>query len=175
MNEENTKNNSYTKAVILSVLLIISILIFLYFPRLNVNSHPGINIACRNNLKQFGLIFYMYALDNSNTYPTSDKWCDLVIPYIPRGNKKVFICPFGQEAKCHYAINPDCEPNSPPDTILLFETKGGWNLSGGPELLTTENHSSKTCNVLFNDGSVGNIRKEEIPNLNWNDEEEKND
>lgn len=25
----------------------------------------------------------------------------------------------------HYAMNPNCEPNSPPDTVLLFETKPG--------------------------------------------------
>ena len=63
-------------------------------------------------------------------------------------------------------MNPDCEPNSPPDTVLLFETKGGWNLFGGPELLTTENHSN-TCHVCYKDGSVGRITKQEIAKLKW--------
>lgn len=41
-------------------------------------------------------------------------------------------------------MNQNCKPESPPDTVLLFETKNSdWNLSGGQEFLTTENHKKK--------------------------------
>jgi len=71
--------------------------------------------------------------------------------------------------ECHYAMNTNCEPNSPPDTVLLFETKAGWNQHGGPEeLFTFDNHDPKGGCVLLNDGTVKFIRtKEELQQLRW--------
>ncbi len=67
-----------------------------------------------------------------------------------------------------YAMNPNCEPNSPPDTVLLFETKPGWNQHGGPELFTFDNHDPKGGCVLLNDGTLKFIRtKEELQQLRW--------
>jgi hypothetical protein len=83
------------------------------------------------------------------------------------------ICPGTGEgkkhlAKSHYAINPNCKPNSPPDTMLLFETKAGWNQHGGPELFTFDNHGPRGGCVLLNDGTVKFIRtKEELQQLRW--------
>ena len=68
---------------------------------------------------------------------------------------------------CTYAINPNCEPNSPNDIVLLFETKGGWNQQGGPELLTFDNHKGKGANVLFNDGHVEFVKPDEVGKLRW--------
>ncbi|MHC4462891.1 MAG: DUF4190 domain-containing protein [Planctomycetota bacterium] len=42
-----------------------------------------------------------------------------------------------------------------------------WNQFGGPEILTTENHEGKGCNVLFNDGRVEFIKPEQIGELKW--------
>jgi prepilin-type processing-associated H-X9-DG protein len=64
-------------------------------------------------------------------------------------------------------MNPDCEPNSPADLVLLFETKGGWNQYGGPELLTLDNHKGEGANVLFNDGHVKFIKPDEVGKLKW--------
>jgi hypothetical protein len=58
-------------------------------------------------------------------------------------------------------MNPNCEPNSPPDMVLLFETKAGWNQHGGPELFTFDNHDPRGGCVLLNDGTVKFIRTEE--------------
>jgi hypothetical protein len=67
-----------------------------------------------------------------------------------------------------YAMNPDCEPNSPPDTVLLFEARPGWNQHGGPELFTFDNHDPKGGLVLLNDGTVKFIRTdEELRQLRW--------
>jgi hypothetical protein len=67
-----------------------------------------------------------------------------------------------------YAMNPSCEPNSPGDTVLLFETKPGWNQHGGPELFNFDNHDPKGGCVLLNDGTVKFIRtKEEVAGLRW--------
>ncbi|MHC4510879.1 MAG: hypothetical protein ACYTAO_18305 [Planctomycetota bacterium] len=68
----------------------------------------------------------------------------------------------------YYAMNRHCEPDSPPDMVLLFETKAGWNQHGGPELFTFDNHEPKGGCVLLNDGTVRFIRtKEELQQLRW--------
>lgn len=122
------------------------------------------------NLKHIGVMVLLYSGDFDGKYPTSDKWCDLLVENY-RVDTKIFICRSalgkGDKGRCHYALNPDCEPNSPPDMVLLFETKGGWNQFGGPEILTTENHNGKGCNVLFNDGRVEFVKKEQIGKLKW--------
>lgn len=70
--------------------------------------------------------------------------------------------------ECHYAMNPNCKPNSQPDMVLLFETKAGWNQHGGHELFTFDNHGPKGGYVLLNDGTVKFIRtKEELQQLRW--------
>ena len=79
----------------------------------------------------------------------------------------------GKVMSCHYAINPNAEPNSPADIVLLFETIEGWNQSGGPETLTTENHNGEGCNVLYNDGSVKFVKTKELEQLKWKKEIEK--
>lgn len=178
MNEEyrnkqfNNKGLTIYEAII--VALIIFAIILLFAPRSIPRNRPSAKlILCKQNMKHLGLTIQLYADDNSGSYPLPEKWYDLVSPYLGDLADKAFHCPAVKEYKYHYAMNPNCKPNSPPDTVLLFETQNSdWNLSGGPELLTTENHKEKVCNVLFNYGSleikVEGIKKEEIPNLKWN-------
>jgi hypothetical protein len=109
-----------------------------------------------------------------NSYPEPSQWCDVIMR--DRDNSYIdddemiayFKCPALDEGKCHYAMNPNCEPNSPGDMVLLFETKAGWNQHGGPELFTFDNHDPKGGCVLLNDGTVKFIRtEEELNNLRW--------
>jgi len=68
----------------------------------------------------------------------------------------------------HFAMNSNCELNSPPDTVLLFETKADWNKHGGPELFTFDNHDPRGGCVYFNDHTAKFIRtKEELQQLRW--------
>ena len=79
------------------------------------------------------------------------------------------LVPVDQNAPCsHYAMNPLCAPNSPPDMVLLFETGAGWNQHGGPELFVFDNHDPRGGCVLLNDGTVKFIRtEEELAGLRW--------
>ena len=49
--------------------------------------------------------------------------------------------------------------------------KQRWNQVGGPEILTTENHKGKGCNVLFNNGRVEFVKPEQLGELKWEAEE----
>jgi hypothetical protein len=67
-----------------------------------------------------------------------------------------------------YAMNPNCQGDSPKDMVLLFESKPGWNQHGGPELFTFDNHDPKGGLVLLNDGTLKFIRtEEELKQLRW--------
>jgi hypothetical protein len=74
----------------------------------------------------------------------------------------------GPPPRSDFALNPDCQPSSAADTVLLFESKPGWNQAGGPELFTFANHEPKGGCVLRKDGTVKFIRTEqELRQLRW--------
>jgi len=47
--------------------------------------------------------------------------------------------------------NPNANAVARPRMVAVFETEGGWNQFGGPELLAPENHGGEGCNILFSD------------------------
>ena len=112
-------------------------------------------------------------------YPVPSYWCGAMVQAcqsIYRRDEDIigpYICPATGKvkrhlAKSHYAMNPNCKYDSPPDMVLLFETKAGWNQHGGPELFTFDNHDPHGGCVLLNNGTVKFIRtKEELQQLRW--------
>jgi len=135
------------------------------------------HLECVPNLKGLREALVIYANDTGAvSYPNAQEWCDLLVHYYDAEgkefvDKKLFVCKSalakGDGGRCHYAINPNCKPNSPGDTVLLFETAGGWNQYGGREILTLENHKGEGCYVLFNDGRAQYVRANEIEKLKW--------
>lgn len=123
-------------------------------------------ITCGMNMEGLGAALKIYANDFDGKYPTAEKWSDLLIEYA-EVTEKSFVCPAAKEGRGHYAINPNCELNSPPDLVLLFETKSGWNQYGGPELLFSERHIGKGCCILFNDRHVQFVEKKRFGELKW--------
>jgi hypothetical protein len=131
-----------------------------------------LRMRCAANLKNqwYKFRYYNYdeaerikdsSLRNQKIYPKPSQWCDDIGQTYPVKDhwwKELHICPSAGEGKNHYAMNPNCEPNSPDDMVLLFETKAGWNQCGGPELFTFDNHDPKGGCVLLNDGTVKFIR-----------------
>ena len=120
---------------------------------------------CKANLDALGTrIVYFYAPKHEGNYPPVSSWCDSIFL---NGGESRYICPSAGQGRCHYAINPNAKKNSPDDMVLLFESNAGWNQFGGPELLNTENHRGKGCNILFNDGAVKFVKKEDLDKLRW--------
>ncbi|MCJ7730618.1 MAG: DUF4190 domain-containing protein [Sedimentisphaerales bacterium] len=126
-------------------------------------------IVCSTNLSGIGMAMMLYASDNAEEYSTPSQWCDLLIQYADVSEKQ-FICKGAGEGPCSYAMNKNLEKpgnTAPPDMVLLFETKPGWNQSGGPEILSTDNHRGEGCNVLFSDGHVAFVKTEDLNDLKW--------
>jgi prepilin-type processing-associated H-X9-DG protein len=128
-------------------------------------------MLCGSNLAGLAKTIHIYAYDNNGKYPSVDNWCDLITTQEEEYSdfKDIFVCRGNRDERCSYAMNPNAEPNSQSIVVLLFETKGGWNQYGGPELLTTENHPGEGCNIVFNDGHVEFVPKEQFGDLKWKD------
>lgn len=126
-------------------------------------------LVCGTRLAGLGRTMREYC-DEFHEYPAPDKWCDLLSEYAELSEDD-FKCSANKGARCGFAMNPAAHPDGPPDMVVLFEAKGGWNQYGGPELLTLENHREMRCHVFFNDGQVRFVRAEEIAELNWKGEE----
>ncbi|MHC4677588.1 MAG: hypothetical protein ACYTEK_02725 [Planctomycetota bacterium] len=144
----------------------------------------AMRMGCVVNVKQMGIVMLIYASDNGGRYPEPARWCDLLLQrgkmetehfLCPRvkweWRRRVFPWPVPKNERCYYAMNPNCDPNAPSDTVLLFETKGGWNKFGGPELLTLENHRGDGCSILFNDRRAEFVIRKRISDLKWGVEE----
>jgi hypothetical protein len=171
------QRNIIDKALaIFSIVVPAIMLIFVFLlPRLTVDHELAPRIVCGTNLKGLGIAMHIYSQKyKDKKYPTPDNWCDLLIQndYVV---EKQFRCAVmwteNKQVRCPFAMNPNCKPNSPPDTVLLFEANDGWNQFGGLELLNFEQCAGEGCNILFNDGTVRSIKPEDVNGLNWGDEQ----
>jgi len=125
--------------------------------------------VCGTNMKGLGKAMLIYACYYDDKYPTPSKWCDLLVEYA-EVTPKSFICKGAPKGPSNYAINENAAKlglKAPPGMVLLFESTPGWNQSGGPELLTTENHQGDGCNILYMDGYVEFVKTQQLPELLW--------
>ena len=166
------KGNGFAIAgIALPVVLLpfIALLMGIMMPALARVRQIAFRTVCGANMRQIGILMTMYAEEN-NQYPATDRWCDLLLEHT-EGSEKQFLCKGASEGRCNYAMNKNIEQFSsgdvPPDMVLLFETHPGWNQSGGPEILTTENHQDDGCNILFADGHVQFVKTRDLNDLKW--------
>ena len=158
--------------VIASVAMVLQLItmVAIMLPALAQVRFAAQKLQCASNLSSLGWGMNVYINDFDEKYPTPENWCDLLVQYVDF-EENPFVCPGGKRnsdmGRSHYAINPKATPNSPPDMVLLFETTGGWNQSGGPELLSAENHQGDGANITFCDFHVKFVKKEELENLRW--------
>jgi hypothetical protein len=139
-------------AVVLSLIYIFFVGVIIVPPIVKVQQSEHRRV-CGEHLSALGKSLHAYA-ENYRVYPIPNQWCDILVKtdYATKGKLE---WPRNQKAKCSYAINPNCEPNSTGDVVLLFETNGGWNTFGGAELLTIYNHQKgEGAFILYNDGHV---------------------
>lgn len=161
-------------AVPVALIPIIAILMGILMPALAKTRYIAYRMVCATNESNLGKAMMMYANDYKGKYPTSSQWCDLLIEYTD-ANERTFQCKGSGEWSCNYAMNKNIEAlgtSAPPDMVLVFESKEeGLNQAGGLELVTIKNHGGDGCNVLFNDGHVEYVKKEDVNNLMWEAEQ----
>ena len=155
--------------ILIAVLVVVMVLLVCLVP-VEVPWERATLVACKYRMKSLMTAFKLYTDDFDGSLPSVESWCDALGKYMLPG---MLICP-GSKAKedqSSYAINEFLDGKKlaelPPDLVLLFESMPGWNKAGGPEILTTEHHEGKGCNVLFADGRVEFIEADRISELKW--------
>jgi hypothetical protein len=153
-------------------LLIVPILAAMLLPALAKAKAKAQGIYCMNNLKQLGLGTIMYANDHQNLLPAGTNWSSAVVKYV--GSERVFVCPADRHAKkCAYAFNVNLsgidlkEVRSPSDTVLIFESDGDWNATGGPEMVLTSPRHIRAVGLVFADGHAELASPSRIDRLRW--------
>ena len=132
-------------------------------------------INCMNNVKQLALGVRMYSSDHNDVLPAAAKWDDAITQYIGSiGSPRPFQCPTGDDSqRSHYAFNAklsgvaDKQITNPGNTVMIFETDGGWNLSGGSEALLKKSRHGRNLVVGFADGHVEMVSPARLQQLNW--------
>lgn len=144
----------------------------LLMPALARAKQKAVSIQCMNNVKQLNLGLILYANANKDHFPEGTNWCDALKPYIK--NDKTFLCSQGKPGqRSHYAFNARLaglglnQVQAPADTVLIFESDGGWNVSGGPELLPARPRHNGAYMVGFADGHVEMVRAVRLAKLRW--------
>lgn len=125
-------------------------------------------INCVHHVKQLTLAVHMWSNDNNHTFPTAANWCDAILP--TAGSAEVLQCPSDTTGqRCSYAFNTKLSGLSldkvDPQTVMIFESKGGWNVSGGSNDMVS--HHFGTYVVGFADGSVQQVPASRLSQLRW--------
>ena len=129
-------------------------------------------INCMNNERQLDLAIKMYADQHNNQYPPAATWCDAINNNVLSPN--IFKCPTAAPtSRCDYAFNSKLDgidqSKVSPQTVVLFESDGGWNASGGTELAVNpprHNHN-RTFTIAFADGHVEMVTADRLGTLRW--------
>ena len=75
--------------------------------------------------------------------------------------------------RCHFGFNAQLSGvdlskiEFPVQTVLFFETDGGWNVSGGREMLLTQPRHLRTVALGFVDGHVELLNLSRLDNVRW--------
>ena len=152
-----------------SGLFVLPLMLGIMMPALARTRQIAFRMVCGTNMSALGKAMLIYSNDYDDI-PTPSKWCDLLIEHT-EVRPSMLRCEGATEGPCNYAMNKNIEKldagRATPDMVLLFETHPGWNQSGGPEILTTDNHRGDGCNVLFMDSHVEFVKTKDLDNLKW--------
>ena len=158
--------------VIVSAIFVFMIPIFaaILLPALAAAKQKAQTINCVNNEKQLALAVKIYSGDHNGQFPLAATWCDAL--KVDVGSEKVFKCvAANSSSRCDYAFNAKLggmeESKIAPDTVMIFESEGGWNANGGPELMIGKPRHARLFVVAFADGSVQQLRESQLNTLRW--------
>lgn len=121
---------------------------------------------CTQNLKVLRQAFATYAERNEGNLPPLKNWCGAILGMTqelrqsPEYRGSLFQCPSSLSTfESTYGLNVNLEglklTNIPPSAILLFEIEGGWNISGGEDMLIGKPRHSSPVFCLADGRIVG--------------------
>ena len=156
--------------VIMSGIFLLMALLFATFS-IFVGVPHAYRITCISNVKGLSIAMRKYTDDNQNHYPAATNWCDALLRS-DAGMTNAFHCPADSSGgRCSYAFNAKVAGAEvgkvDPNTVMFFEANGGWNLSGGKELLLAKPRHDDQVMVGFVDGHVEEVPESRRSQLRW--------
>ena len=160
------KLSKKTVSIILVAILICIVAIYCIF---SLSYSELIKSFRYENLRGLATALAVYRNDNNDMLPDFNQWCDKIIAEVDCSPKMFMGIIDSQEGVCGYALNRNLEgikfSELSDKVVFIFEAKGPWNLSGGPELTKQSKH--KDIAVIFVDGFVDFVKKEDVDTLKW--------
>jgi hypothetical protein len=164
--------NGWGTAVAGTIVSGIFVLMLVFYCREQAKSmHSAYAIHCASSMRQLALAVRTYSAGHDDHIPPAATWCDAILSEV--GSEKVFKCPEADaNERCHYAFNAKLggliETNVAPDTVMIFEARGGWNQNGGAELLLQPPRHPHKYVVALADGTVTQVSEKQLNTLRWN-------
>jgi hypothetical protein len=147
--------------------LLLPLVLALSIPAINQSRARTRNNQCMDNMKQIALCLHVAACENGEKLPQANQWCDAIANQI--SDPGVFACPRAGRQRCGYGYNAKLSgadiTKARGDTVMLFESKDGWNQSGGRgEMLSRH---GEVYFVALLDGSARQVAASELSKLRW--------
>ncbi len=161
-----------TSAIAIALVPVIAIMAAIAFPVFAKSREAARTTECMSNMKQLCMGMMMYANDNNDTLPPSDKWVDSISPYIKY--KELFNCPsVGGDYIC-YAMNRNLSKTvntkiyKPFNSVMIYESiRETGNPAGGVDLLPAPGRHSGANSIGFADGHVKMVFDSNIQTVDW--------
>ncbi len=157
-----------TIVVIVSLLVVHQLFFQSVLPPLKRASFPPPQRICEGQLYGLANGMRKRAGERPGKPIWEPNWCDVICDEL-NGDPRNLVCPEAKTKPCSYALNRSVVglDQIPGDVVVLFDSEPGWNLVGGPELLSPENHGGRGCNVLFGEFEVRFVEKKDLAQLKW--------
>jgi hypothetical protein len=166
MKDWKRSHNGFKEFLIAGTYCLLSIVLIIILHIVNIEDRRI--FMCTITLRNFSMNEYDY-ISAFKEKGTALKWCDFLKEH--RDPKFLrFKCPGDKVGPCSYAINKDfreADELYSKNTVYLFESKPGWNLVGGKELLNLDNHNGKGCTIMFGSGRIEFVTADKIEDLIW--------
>ena len=150
-------------------LLMIPVMLGLLLPLAAKAKRTARSGDCVENVKAICLAARLYAEDNNGQYPSATNWCDGILPNLP--GPETLHCPSASGNGCTYGLNRAVAGRTmwsiPPDLVMIFETAGGWNVSGGEGNLVPRPPHGDFFVIGFANGTARQVREEDLLTLRW--------
>lgn len=162
--------------VMLALIPVIAILAAMLLPALASAKQKAQEIHSLNNVKQLNLALRLYSGDSGGVLPATTNWCEALRPYL--GDHTTAFLNQGDRNRqggthSSYAYNAQIAGQKfddlAPDTVTVFEVSpGGWNVSGGSDLLRQSFRPGRPVAIGFADGHAESVRSDaRLETLHW--------
>jgi len=149
------KKGKYYVYITAAAAVFCTMLLFFYFVVIGTTiknrQWAAKNFTIEYNLLTVGKALQKYADDHNGYLPPAENWCDALLQFDKTLTQSDFKHP--KKPEIVMAFNKNLSglrfADIPKDTILLFETQGGWDLSGDENLIQIANSKQAILDVLL--------------------------